>query len=383
MNIDEPPPPPAPSFTPGGPGSQWRMMRLRRAYETADEEGRPIEEVAIDRFGSLQAFQEAKEERRILDERDGKRTTEKDKERGKGSERTLQFGKDGEKKFMFTDIGGSGSSSRSSSFRRPGGMPSSAPITPSPGEGSSRLPTNKRLDSLRLPSQVDSPLSQSRTPIPSVMTPSHVSGSKTRALSPSSLNKLQAKVIRAKLMNSADAEKLELEYEAEAKKCHGIDESGVRKKVEIMPTLDARGRMYDVGLGAKDEDKTLPGNKKKKEKVYIFPLALRLPRLTERHSQHFETHDRKTGEVIRINPDDDTMTLGEMLRQERMSAGMNDQKNLDAQFARAVMGDIKFEVCIIIISFSVCLMNEIFRMIWNIWMTMPRGLGDKRCALML
>ena len=39
------------------------------------------------------------------------------------------------------------------------------------------------------------------------------------------------------------------------------------------------------------------------------------------------------------------MTLGEMLRQERMGAGIADQKNLDAQYARAIMGDGKFEVC--------------------------------------
>lgn len=51
--------------------------------------------------------------------------------------------------------------------------------------------------------------------------------------------------------------------------------------------------------------------------------------------------------MLRINADDDTMTLGEMLRQERMGAGMSDQKNLDAQYARAVMGDGKFEVIIL------------------------------------
>lgn len=38
------------------------------------------------------------------------------------------------------------------------------------------------------------------------------------------------------------------------------------------------------------------------------------------------------------------MTLGEMLRQERMGAGMADQKSLDAQYARAIMGDGKFQV---------------------------------------
>ncbi|KAJ3488618.1 hypothetical protein NLJ89_g11599 [Agrocybe chaxingu] len=148
------------------------------------------------------------------------------------------------------------------------------------------------------------------------------SGSTGRALSPSSLNKLQAKVIRAKLMNAPDAEKLEQEYEAAARLAHGVEEGGVRKKVEVLPTLDGRGRLYDVGLG-KEDDNVPQGNRKKKE--------------------HYETHDRKTGEVLRINPDDDTMTLGEMLRQERMGAGMADQKDLDAQYARAIMGDGKFE----------------------------------------
>jgi len=75
-------PPPQKTNTPGGPGSQWRMMRLRRVYETAEEENRLIEEIAIDRFGSLKAFDEAKEERRILDEREGKRT-----QRGRAQDR--------------------------------------------------------------------------------------------------------------------------------------------------------------------------------------------------------------------------------------------------------------------------------------------------------
>jgi len=240
-------------------------MRLRRVYEAAEEEGLSLEEIGIDRFGSLQAFEEAKEERRILDERDGKRPAQQD--RGRGADRPGHFSKDGEKKLMFTDIGGSGSSSRSASFRRPGGMPESGPSTPSPLENPSRPPANRRLDSLRLPSQIGSPLAQSHTPIPSVMTPGQIaSGSRPRALSPSSLNKLQAKVIRAKLMNAPDAEKLEQEYEAEARKAQGADDTGVRRKVEMLPTLDARGKMYDVGHGKEDE-KNAAGNRKKKETV--------------------------------------------------------------------------------------------------------------------
>lgn len=316
IDFDSTPPPPK-ANVPGGPGSPWRMMRLRKVYEAAKEEGLDVETLGAERFGSLQAFEEAKEERRILDEREGKRA-----ERGRVTDPSSQ-GEAGEKSLMFTDVGGSGSSSRRSSFRRPGGIPGSGPSTPSPPD--TRPPSNRRLDSLRLPSQANSPLAQSHTPVPSVMTPTSMASGSRRALSPSSLNKLQAKVLRAKLTGMPDAEKLEKEYEAEARRANGELDSGgdVRRKVEVLPTLDARGRMYDVGHG-RGEEEARPGNRKKKE-------------------EKFETHDPKTGQVIRINADDDTVTLGEMLRQERMGAGMADQKNLDAQYARAIMGDGKYQ----------------------------------------
>ena len=267
-------PVPAPTVTPGGPGSQWRMMRLRRVFETAEEEGLSVEQVGVDRFGSLQAYEDAKEERRILDEREGRRGGgggERDANRGRAQDRPTHFSTDGEKRLMFTDVGGSGGSSRSASFRRPGG----APTTPSPAPDAQRAPANRRLDSLRLPSQANSPLAQAHTPIPSVMTPppQRAGGAGARGLSPSSLNKLQAKVIRAKLMDSPDAERLEREYEEEARKAQGAVQDGVRTKVAVLPTLDARGKMYDVGHGKEDE-KDLPGNRRKKEKVCIRTIQI-------------------------------------------------------------------------------------------------------------
>ena len=253
--------------TPGGPGSQWRMMRLRRVYETAEEENRPLEGVALDQFGSLGAFEEAKEERRILDEREGKRS-ERGRtldHRGRGKE-----GKGGAKGFIFTDLAGSGASSRSSSFRRPASH-TDTPSTPSPQSNPAPL-QKRRFDSLRLPSQAASPLAQSHTPtnIPNVMTP--VSSKSSRALSPSSLNRLQAKVLRAKLMGGADTETLEREYDEAVRLANGSGDgsegdSGIRTKVEVLPTLDVQGRLYDVGSG-KDDEQVLPGNRKRKyEKV--------------------------------------------------------------------------------------------------------------------
>jgi hypothetical protein len=46
---------------------------------------------------------------------------------------------------------------------------------------------------------------------------------------------------------------------------------------------------------------------------------------------------------VRYNADDDEITLGEMLRQEKFGAGMADQKSLDAELARSITTDAKFE----------------------------------------
>jgi hypothetical protein len=88
-----------------------------------------------------------------------------------------------------------------------------------------------------------------------------------------------------------------------------------------------------------------------------------------------ETRDPKTGEIIRYNADDDTTTLGELLRQEKFSAGMADQKNLDMQFAQSIMTDGGFVVssfeylhCFLLLK---CRYDG--RMILITWMTMPRG----------
>jgi hypothetical protein len=49
--------------------------------------------------------------------------------------------------------------------------------------------------------------------------------------------------------------------------------------------------------------------------------------------------------MVRYNADDDTATLGDLVRQERFGAGIADQKDLDVQFARSIMTDGGFQVC--------------------------------------
>ncbi|CAD6506231.1 BgTH12-07158 [Blumeria graminis f. sp. triticale] len=50
------------SYTFGDEGSQWRMTKLKAIYTQAEQNGRPIDEVALERFGDLREFDDAREE---------------------------------------------------------------------------------------------------------------------------------------------------------------------------------------------------------------------------------------------------------------------------------------------------------------------------------
>ena len=54
----------------GDAGSQWRMTKLRAVYRHAEESGEAVEAVALDRFGGLRAFDDAREEQIELDRRE-------------------------------------------------------------------------------------------------------------------------------------------------------------------------------------------------------------------------------------------------------------------------------------------------------------------------
>lgn len=311
---------------PGSAGWDWRMKKLKRTYEAAEEDGRPIEEIAIDRYGSLEAFEAAKEERRYIDERDARR-------QGKGRGVDVEgpgldeFGREIRRAETPTPVAGrfllnqstndSASSSRpgssrGASFRRPGDRPE----TPS----------------------VSRPSSKPSTPVPSVFTPpaSRPSGlgkivqtgadDAPAPMSPTSLNRLQAKVLKAKLMDAPDAAELEAQYEAASRAAQAYDQPNDGATVRALPTLDGQGRLYDIGAsGRKPELPPTVAGKRKKKDPYV------------------ETHDTKTGELIRRNADDDSTTLDEMVRQERFGGGAAEQKDLDAEFAARIAGDTRFD----------------------------------------
>lgn len=59
-----------PSFRFGDEGSQWRMMKLKNVYQKAENEAKDLDQVGAEVFGSLQAFDEVREERQELDRRE-------------------------------------------------------------------------------------------------------------------------------------------------------------------------------------------------------------------------------------------------------------------------------------------------------------------------
>ncbi|KAK5657854.1 hypothetical protein OQA88_2927 [Cercophora sp. LCS_1] len=56
-------------YTFGDEGSQWRMTRLNAVYTLAEQSGRSVDEVGIERFGSLEEFDDAREEKIEMDRR--------------------------------------------------------------------------------------------------------------------------------------------------------------------------------------------------------------------------------------------------------------------------------------------------------------------------
>lgn len=58
------------NYTIGDAGSGWRMTKLKGVYREAEESGRSAEEIAVERFGDLRSFDDAREEEAELDRRE-------------------------------------------------------------------------------------------------------------------------------------------------------------------------------------------------------------------------------------------------------------------------------------------------------------------------
>ncbi|KAI8802729.1 CwfJ C-terminus 1-domain-containing protein-like protein [Cladochytrium replicatum] len=160
----------------GDKGSSWRMMKLKRIHEIAEEEGRPVEEVAIERLGSLEAFHEAVEEREFLDAKDGRNRSQR------------RPGGNSSKFVAPTSDGRSNTRRMSPEISRERRSP------PSYGERPEKRYDNSRGEKGRGPDSAND-----AGPI----------------LSVGELNRLKAEALKARLMKRADWSSLENQYERE------------------------------------------------------------------------------------------------------------------------------------------------------------------------
>lgn len=383
----------------------------------------------MERYGNMDDFQEAIEERRVLDEKESRRSARRGANPNGSNSRSDSnasgYGTPGSsapsRRYVFTtDEGASSRPSSRAGFRRPGedgkfdDVGSRRNGSPIPAGGASvSTPTARPKGT----GKFDTP--KSSTPIPSVLTPHHLlkrnplssqavaTASATDAVDPtastppltaSELNVLQAKVLKARLMDDPEADELEAKYNEEAKRSRehagsgggdagdgfwqgnatgmegqmGREADGSRTEVQVLPTLDIHGRLYDIGTSSGvDEQKILPGNRKPNLNKKVRLVSVFCSRLI-RPPPQVETRDHKTGDLIRINADDDDLSLGELVRQERFGAGANDQKNLDAALANAIATDSRYQVGL---AFSPLSSNtDMFhRRISITWTTMSRN----------
>jgi hypothetical protein len=246
-----------------------------------------ILQVIRDRWDSWEHWEAALTERKWLDER-ASSSSQRFGPGPRGSN-TGSGGSGGERYMFSTPTGELSRSSSRNSFRKPG---ESAPTTPGagPGTGANATPAFKgRVDALKggpkpalgeVRSGLQSP--KPGTPIPTVLAPSlpPTQSKKKRAMSPSELNKLQAKVLRAKLMGGEDADRLQAEYDEAVRAASGggsgDEDDEEETRVEVVPTMDGHGRLYDVGTGKGDPGPALgPGNRRRKQDNVRLPY---LPR---------------------------------------------------------------------------------------------------------
>ncbi|TAQ83472.1 hypothetical protein B7494_g8198 [Chlorociboria aeruginascens] len=151
------------SYTFGDAGAQWRMTKLKAVYTQAEQSGRPVDDVALERFGDLREFDNAREEQTELDRRHiyGKGYVGKEKPNGElFQERKMDLG-----------------------IRRSHG-------------------NAKEVSSPRLP---QGEIMEEKSTF-----------STTTQVDATTLNRLKAQLMKAKLKNSPDAARLEAEYDTAA-----------------------------------------------------------------------------------------------------------------------------------------------------------------------
>ncbi|KAG0649920.1 Pre-mRNA-splicing factor cwf19 [Hyphodiscus hymeniophilus] len=201
------------SYIFGDSGAQWRMTKLKAVYHLAEQSGRPVNEIALERFGNLRDFDDAREEEIELDRRKlyGEGYVGKEKPSGElFQERKMEMG-----------------------VRRSS--------TASRQVNESELPQGE--------------LMEGKAPATSFV------------MDPTALNRMKAQLMKAKLKNSPDVPRLEAEYNEAITARSKTSQPGVvvLGKMENRMLAGTRGEVRSIdnkrgrerGLVEENEDMTI------------------------------------------------------------------------------------------------------------------------------
>ncbi|KAI9098696.1 CwfJ C-terminus 1-domain-containing protein-like protein [Phlyctochytrium arcticum] len=265
----------------GDNGSRWRMMKLRRVFEVADEEGRPIHEVAQERFGvkSSQAFDRACEEKDFLDQRRDSRTSRNSRPGNDNNRYTPTVRRTAHFK--------SPESRDSETWQKP-------PIPP-------RIP--------------ESPSMSRTSDIAKSLAIGMGEGSAKSSVTQDDLNKLNARLLKAKLLGLPTVSQLEKDYalmEAQFQTTGGADNV-------VLTKIDSQGRLQDIGTASDSPRHDGPKRRKPTQ-----PEA--------------DTHDKEGNRICYAAKGDD-LSIQELILQEKMGTS----NDFDASMAHQISSDNTFK----------------------------------------
>ncbi|KAJ3333907.1 hypothetical protein HDU76_001388 [Blyttiomyces sp. JEL0837] len=289
----------------GDAGSSWRMMKLRRVYEIAESEGRKVEDVAMERYGSMEDFNEAKDEKEFIDGRSKRGGSGRDGDRDRrdhGSHQRERYIRQGE--FKRPQERGS-QSDDVDEFGR-----TRRPDTKGNGveqRGSERNQDKGKGKEPEQDKERDKGKGNATFSIPTIPTPTAADYDESDGpiLSVEELNKMNSKLLKAKLMGMAEDPELRARYEREKSRAENAAPRGGQNNTIVVSSINSRGELQDIGSG--QQEKVLPGNRKKKP-----------------DTQSQTEHER---------------SVQELLLQEKMSSS----NEYDATFAKRIAGDLTFK----------------------------------------
>ncbi|KAF9151823.1 hypothetical protein BG015_006179 [Linnemannia schmuckeri] len=323
LHVDQYPVQEKPSYTIGDAGSSWRMTKLKRVLESAEERGVAPEIVGVERYGSIEKFDEAMHERRELDRRSAKkkerRGDRRDDSKDSMDSRDSRDSRKEDKRRDDSDHRRDRDdkpprSGRLSEFSSAASSPFQRPM-----DEEERL--EKELARRLKDKEREKEQERRFTPIPSPFAthvsspmPNHTAAEPT--MTADQLNKLRAKAMRAKMMGMPDADALEKEFE-EAQKA--VAEAASKpvpapesNRVVVVQTMGrGSGSSSPAPLGAGN----VPPKKKKKE----------------------VTHD-KQGNRIAYDGEENDLDLHELVRREKL--GLED--SMDRELERRITRDAAF-----------------------------------------